>query len=1400
MLRSNPARVALACVATIVALAVAPAGAEESRGSVFGSSSMAGSGKATMQLETVPARVARVVVRPGTGGREAWAVGTTTVRLPGYSTESIGQVVFLKYTPATGWVVTGPPRSASGAIINPVLASFDLRPDGEGWAVGDAGRLLRKAPGSDQWVQAPQSGTVTTQTLNSVSLAPGGGYAVGSGPTILRLTGTSWAAEEATSEMAAQTTELHAVAAVSATDAWAVATGQVTGVDSTSLLIYRRGAGGWSRVTTGDAIFDSPPAKSRDGALNRSVEAGAIAANANGAWIGGRLYPRSPAAPEGDPAPGDTSRGFVLRYDNAAQQFTSYCPDLYGDRATGGVDLSRMCDEPFPTAPFHIASLSISPEGDVFAGGVGLFRFSGKGWYREPDANGYLISISMGSNSEGFAASSGRSLGSGGLIRSSSNTIGHWTARPKRSAIARWSQPQDQLLEGLAVAQDGSGRAIAVGALSAGSIFSGAAWDSINPVIGYNLHGVAWPAGAKPWAVGSAGFILRLDGNDWTVVDSPTRRSLFAVAFRSPTEGVAVGLGGTILVYQGGRWRDDSPKAIANDLYSVLVTPSGYVATGTDGAVVEGAPGRWRLRPEGRSLLKRAESPQAPTLYSATMLGDRVVIGGQDSAMLVREPDGKLRAFEGPLEGTVMSLSGAGGVLHASVTPGPQKYRGEAPAAQRGTVMRYAGGRWSDIGLRRRATLLRDQVDSAAFEDPIYDLKMTSATSGWGVGGSPADLKDPVDGQFRSLATSAAYRIDVGGDPSQPATRAELDLPRNGIPFAAFGESWCGRGLCSSSVGTGTMADEVSLQIRDEINEASRAPGGPAFVLFTGNMRRTGIPEELEQFRSYLRGFRIPVFVAPGSLDRFSTSDPTQALSAASSAGGSNDYWKTTFAAQPAPWGHAAPLQNFAPAGVDTADTVAGAARTHYAFDYVTGGRRMMRVVFVDSSTRSYGTLQQQNPPQDQSTWLAAVLAEAQDVLGIPAVVVTNQPPFLPSDEQIPNWSVFNDQQHFESTVAATRVSAVITGGPRVNAVDTIKSVVPMFVVGGGGGPLGRDLQVEGSSTAIEPASKLPTDGYYHAWHLMRLDPDDRLPVTGQARVTDEAFPILESLAMHSFFGARIPAGTTTSVTALARGPAGGFSDPDQAKTQYLAHGFQRFLCGYKGQGNGVCISRSATLPRFRFYTEDPSVASFVVRDPLDATAPRRIGGEIIADPTGADGLLCVYKLGKVGVIAEAGLHRTRIEIEGIPGIGPCVEQEVKGVREVRDPDPISPQPDPVAKENFFFRAVPRQELTVVFPPPPAPVVAPAPPGAPGVGSKEEHEAEYETESHDENKNAYTAHQFTAHQFTALAHQRRERAAEAGNAWMMLGSVALISFFAACALAAVRERRRPDGAFSEESR
>lgn len=1377
-----------ASVIAVTVLALVPAGAE--RPDAFGRSSIGTSRVGTlMQVEMVPARVSRVAVVPGSDPAEAWALGTSTARVPGWESENpAGQVVFLRYTPSTGWTLAGPPRGRDGRVVNPVLSGFALAANGEGWAVGDLGVLLHKVPGSSVWVQDEQSGAVTDVVLNSVSLATSEGavvgYAAGFGPTVLRLEGGTWTADAPGAEMVAEATDIAAVAAVSATEAWAVATGEVSGSDSTRLLVYRRSGDGWHRRPSGQAIFDSPPARSDGGGLNHAAYAGTVGADGSGAWVGGAIFPRSATNIEGDPAPGDRTRPFVLRYEASTDRFTSYCPDQYSVRGAGGlVDQTRLCDEPFPTAPFSVTSISIVPGGDVFAGGLGLFRFSGDGWYREPNANGYLISIAMASNSEGWVATPGSSFGAGGTLRSSSATIGHWTRTPRRSAIARWSQPQNKPLEAIALAGDGSGATVAVGQRGAVVIFRDSAWDSINPPTFNNLHGVAWPARGTVWAVGVEGTILRLEGNRLKVTDSPTNAALYGVAFRSADDGVAVGAAGTVLEYSGGAWRVDRRSGSGPDLYAVVTTRDGYLAVGRDGAVLEGVAGRWTVRREARAMLLRPGAPNAPALYAAAALPDGgVLIGGQDSALLVRRADGSVGHFDAPVEGTVLALAVSGRSVVASVSADREKFRGDKPAALRGALLRHTGGRWRDVSLNRRLTLFRDQLDSSMFDDPVYGIAMSSETLGWAAGGSPADLKD-VEAHHRTVTTSAVYRVAVGGDPTQPASEARPDLPSKGISFAVFGESWCGRGLCSSTVGTGTMADEVALAIRDEINRASRLPGGPRFVIFTGNMRRSGIPEELEQFQSYLGGFRIPIYAALGSLDRFGGVEGT-GLSGSGSSGvassSSNEYWRRVFADAPAPWGAGPRVSWIKPAGF-SAVPAPGEARTHYAFDYVENGEALLRVAVVDSSTRSYGTAADQNPQEEQGGWLKAVLAEAREVLGIPAVVAMNQPTVLPSNTQISNWPTNEtDRTDFELTVTAQRVSAIITGGPRINAVDSIPSrrgLVPLYIVGGGGAPLGLE-------NPFEPASKLPTDGYYHAWHLINLDPEER-NVLGQAKTTVKSFPVLESVAMHSFSGTEIPAGHTTNITAWARGLNGGFSDPDQAKAAYLQYGDTFLLpCTYQGQGDGLCISKNAILPGFRFWSEQPDIADFVQRNPLGSSNPRREGTQqaIVRDAGGSQGLLCTFKAGTAYVNVEAGFQRSRMAIHVGGGDGQCVDAPVIAPPA---PEPV-PEPEPprvlARKEvpRIFVRPGRRVEAVALFPPPPAPAVAPAPPAAPGIGRKEEHEVSHETEGH--GQGGLSRYHFSAS-------REASRPDPIDQAWPILGSVVLVAFFAAAVASAVRERK-----------
>ncbi|MCA1834005.1 MAG: hypothetical protein LC750_15010 [Actinobacteria bacterium] len=1403
-------------MSVIAALSVTPAVAG-TRMDNFASTPI-GNASLTMQLDTVPARVSRVSVRPGSD--EAWALGTSTARRPGWSELQSGQVVFLKHA-TNGWALVGPPIDDRG-VVNPVLTSFAIAGNGEGWAVGDFGVILHKRTDSDVWRVAQDSGIVDGR-LNAVSLSSDGGDTVGfavgsgsaaSGPVVLMLAHGRWRRDPTlpNAAMTADTSEIAGVVAISSQAAWMVATREVPGSDSTGLVVYQRTSSGWTRLQT-PAIFDSPPAKSTGGGLNHAASGAAIAADDTGVWIGGQMYPKSSTHAQGDPAPGSATRPFVLRYEFGSGAFTSYCPDQYDVRtADGNVDQSHMCDRPFPIAAYYVTSLQTVPGGGVFAGGLGLFRFSDGGWYRVPNSAGYLISIAMVSASEGWVASPGSSFGAGGSLRSSATTIGHLTNEEAKPALSQWSQPNANLLESVAMSGDGSGNAVAVGAHGGAAIFRGA-WDSVDTPSYDALHGVAWPDHGEIWAVGEQGGIDVYRGGGFIPVESPTQSNLNAVAFRSAHEGVAVGAGGEIVTFDGARWTlDDSPTQA--DLYAITTVSGEYVAVGSDGAFVQGVPGRWRSRKDARNLLLREDQPDAPTLYTVAAFSDGTVLaGGQDSSLVARDPVGRISNFPAPLQGTILALAASGKRAFATVSVDPAKYNGQRPAALRGTVLEYEDGQWRDIQRNRHLTLYRGTVEPSAFEDPPYSIALSDDTVGWAVGGTPAELPD-AEGHLRARMTSAVYRLDTAGDPREPATIAPLNAPKGVVSFAAFGETWCGTGFCSENVGSGAQADEVALAIRDEINRASLEQNGPRFVVFTGNMRGHGIPEELEQFHNFLSGFRIPVYGALGNLDRFGGFNSVSARTGNPSfddaitentdpvSGTTSDYWKQSFADAPAPWGT---IKTKAPAGIVPYSTTAGTlveglARTHYAFDYAVAGRPAVRVVVVDSSTRSFGNAADQNPQfESQDSWLPTTLGDA-NVAGVPSIVVMNQPTVLPRPDPKDNWA---NGKPFESIVTGAGVSAVLTGGARINAQaqlvgGTNEVSVPMYIVGGGGAPLGYE------TAAPPPSSKLASDGYYNAWALVTVGPAAKNALAqSKSSVKVTMMPVLQSVAMHARRGNVLAAGHATPIVGWGRGLNGGFSDPEQAKSTYINVGDTLLPpCYGDADGNGLCANKASLKPKFYFYSENPDIADFVVPNKYQIDSPLRIGPDnaVALDPGGDLGLLCTFKIGTAWIDVVAGFHRSRMPMHVEPGFGPCNDKPQ--IAPVVPVVPKVPQPRVEAVKHFGHppRVFVHSDIVALFPPPPAPVVAPAPPGAPGVGKKEEHEVEFETESHDNGHHSFQALQNDREEATtpsfhaqplrhAFTSQQSHRDGME-NAWPLLSAIVLIAFFGAACAAASRDSRR----------
>jgi hypothetical protein len=411
-------------------------------------------------------------------------------------------------------------------------------------------------------------------------------------------------------------------------------------------------------------------------------------------------------------------------------------------------------------------------------------------------------------------------------------------------------------------------------------------------------------------------------------------------------------------------------------------------------------------------------------------------------------------------------------------------------------------------------------------------------------------------------------------------------------------------------------------------------------------------------------------------------------------------------------------------------------------------------------------------------------------------VIMMNQPTNVPDISPQPNWSGNpTDATTFSNSVVANGVSGVFTGGLRVNIRDgyptTDTPTVPVFVGGGAGAPLGY----EKPSQAARAASKLPTDGYYNAWHLVTARPVSSA-LGARVALDVKTFPIFDSIAMHAVVGRTAAAGNALRFAAMARGLSGGDADPEQSKATYVTIGDSGLVgCDGHGQGYGVCASRDAVNPPYRFWSEDPSIANFVVPDfGNGGEIPALAGpGRPLPQIDGRDGFLCTFKTGSTYINVESGFRRARMKITVEPGFGPCIAKPVKPVvKPVRIEPPFIEEPRPAPKRPYFGADL-KEGVAALFPPIPAPIVAPAPPGSPGVGRKEEHEVETEKQGHSE------GFEFTAlapgrarapnwqASFTAV---RSSRGHPVGpDPWVILVGLTALSFMSAALAVGKRERR-----------
>lgn len=118
--------------------------------------------------------------------------------------------------------------------------------------------------------------------------------------------------------------------------------------------------------------------------------------------------------------------------------------------------------------------------------------------------------------------------------------------------------------------------------------YSGGAWDAVSSPTISTLRSVFMLGGSDGWIVGDAGTILRYQGSSglWMVIASPTGTRLNSVSFIDQSNGWAVGEGGTILHYGGAVWTGVAGFASTN-LNSVFqVSQQEAWAVGDSGTIL----------------------------------------------------------------------------------------------------------------------------------------------------------------------------------------------------------------------------------------------------------------------------------------------------------------------------------------------------------------------------------------------------------------------------------------------------------------------------------------------------------------------------------------------------------------------------------------------------------------------------------------------------------------------------------------------------------------------------------------------------------------------------------------------------------------------------------------------
>lgn len=475
------------------------------------------------------------------------------------------------------WSTFNTPAPTTAPLNDVYFASKD-----SGWAVGNAGTIVRITDGSKNTPVLQAVASPTIQPLNSVWFSDTSrGWAVGRNGVILRTTngGVTWTAQNSNT-----TADLR--------DIWSADSSKAFAVGSGGVVLKTTNAGAsWQVIatvgTTEDlhAVWGDNASKvwvgGAKGVVRRTFDAGVTWASQNAGLPS--------ALGDGGPVSintlfvRDASRAFVLGDRGEIRSTTN-----------GGLKWTPAYVGTWGSLR-SVASRGTSAAWAVGAAGTIVNTFDGQNWYRQTsNTTADLNDIAMPTNSIGWA------VGGNGVIRRTVSAGWNWVSQ--NSGVTNQLNSVDSP-NGINAVVVGNGviRYRTNGVLPV----AGAADSYANgSITGYStipvLNGVSMPVAGTAYAVADAGFSATVfkttnGGGTWAPLTTVPNVTFSGVDFVDAQTGWIVGPGGRVYrTTNGGTSWTAQSSGVTNDLHSVSFSSAlvgrvtgarGLVLSTTDGGV-----------------------------------------------------------------------------------------------------------------------------------------------------------------------------------------------------------------------------------------------------------------------------------------------------------------------------------------------------------------------------------------------------------------------------------------------------------------------------------------------------------------------------------------------------------------------------------------------------------------------------------------------------------------------------------------------------------------------------------------------------------------------------------------------------------------------------------------------